>query len=596
MKHYQVRFQPDDKQITIHHGATLLETAGLVGIILSNPCGGAGRCGKCRVRLLPSQKEVLACQYVIEHDTEVFVPDTSRFFEQKILEHGLNQEVLADPAVRKVFISKPVSTLEDFLTVIEQYTRQPHHIDKNLQNEYAKKKIAFGTKVATAVLISTADSEGWSLVGIEEGDTSQNIFGAAVDIGTTTIVTRLINLQTLEVAATVSAGNPQDCYGTDVISRIGFAETDAGLIALHNSIVSCLNNLLDKAAHKAGIKTSSIYEAVIVGNTTMNHLLLKYPIRQLGQAPYRAHSLLATNQKAVQLGLDINSCGNVYTPPNIAGFVGSDTVAGALACGMDTIDTVTLLVDIGTNGEIVLGTKKRLLAASCAAGPALEGAGITCGSRAQAGAIERVIYDQDDIDIDIIGRTNPATICGSGLIDAIAVLLDIGIIDATGRFADSDKLAAMMLPKKLTKRLIVYRNEPAFILAGNSHSENAVILTQKDVRQIQLAKGAIQAGILLLLKQAGYDSTRIQQIFLAGAFGNYIQKENTLRIGLLPSISVEKIHFVGNAAGSGAQMMLINRLTRKLAEQLAQKIEYLEIAHRDEFQDIFSQSLFFPEK
>jgi uncharacterized 2Fe-2S/4Fe-4S cluster protein (DUF4445 family) len=495
-----------------------------------------------------------------------------------------------------VFISKPVSTLEDFSTVIEQYTGQPPHIDKNLQNEYAKKQITFGIKEATAVLISTADSEGWSLVGIEEGDTSESIFGVAVDIGTTTIVTRLINLQTLEVAATVSAGNPQDRYGTDVISRIGFAETDAGLTALHNSIVSCLNNLLDKTAQKAGIKTGSIYEAVIVGNTTMNHLLLKYPTRQLGQAPYEAYSLLPTNQKATELGLHINPAGTLYTPPNIAGFVGSDTVAGALACGMDTIDTVTLLVDIGTNGEIVFGTKKCLFAASCAAGPALEGAGITCGSRAQAGAIERVIYDQDDIDIDVIGRTKPATICGSGLIDAVAVLLDTGIIDATGRFADSDELAAMMLPQKLTKRLIVHRNEPAFMLAGNSHSENAVILTQKDVRQIQLAKGAIQAGILLLLKQAGYDAPRIQQIFLAGAFGNYIQKENALRIGLLPNISVEKIHFVGNAAGSGAQMMLINRLTRKLAEELAQKIEYIEIAHRDEFQDVFSQSLLFPEK
>ncbi|MBL7215450.1 MAG: DUF4445 domain-containing protein [Phycisphaerae bacterium] len=604
MKHYQVHFQPDDKQVTIHHGATLLEAAGLVGIILSNPCGGAGRCGKCKVRLMPSKKEVFACQYAIEHDIEVFIPDSSRFFKQKILEHGITQDVLVNPAVQKIFTNNPVSGLEELSKIITRKLREPCYIDKDMEDKYVKNQTSSNHAGITAVLINcittgtdlSSDTISWRLVNIEEGDTTEKLFGLAVDIGTTTVVARLINLQTSQVIATVSTGNPQAHYGIDVISRIGFTETDAGGATLHETIISCLNNLCDEAARQAGIETNHIYEIVIAGNTTMNHLLLKYPVRQLGQAPYQAHSLLSTNQKASKVGLYINPAGHVYTPANIAGFVGSDTVAAALACGLDSTDAVTLLVDIGTNGEIVLGTKDHLWAASCAAGPALEGAGITFGSRAQSGAIERVIYDQNDIDIDVIGQTKAATICGSGLIDAVAVLLDIKIIDSTGRFTEPDELGVPMVPEKIKKRVTRYQNEPAFVLTGKDNSETAVLLTQKDVRQIQLAKAAIQAGILLLLKKAGYDQIQIQQILLAGAFGNYIQKENAIRIGLLPNIAVEKIHFVGNAAGSGAQMILINRATRKLAEQLARQIEYLEIAHQTEFQEVFSECLLFPKK
>lgn len=603
MKHYQVRFQPDNKMVVIHHGATLLEAAGLVGIILSNPCGGAGRCGKCKVRLLPSQKEVLACQYTVEHDLEVFVPDTSRFFKQKILEHGIDQHIIDDLAVEKIFIRETVTNLKDLSRVITGNFRLPHRIDKALQNNEIRQQLTACRNGLTAILVSgidetDADSETghWWLVGFEEGDTTEKIYGIAVDIGTTTVVARLVNLQTLDVVATVSAGNPQDRYGADVISRIGFAETDDRLKTLHETIVSCLNALFDEAAQKAGIQPKHIYEAVIAGNTTMNHLLLKHPIRQLGQAPYKAHSLRPTSQRSGELGLHINRCGRIYTPPNIAGFVGSDTVAAALACGLDTVDILTLLVDIGTNGEIVLGAKDHLYAASCAAGPALEGTGLTCGSRAQAGAIERIIIDQNDIDIDVIGQNKPTSICGSGLIDAVAVLLDTGIIDATGRFNEPQELTAPVTPEKIAQRVTTYKKEPAFVLAGAENPENRVLLTQKDIRQIQLAKAAIQAGILLLLKEAGYETTHIQQVLLAGAFGNYIQKDNAVRIGMLPDIPVEKIHFVGNAAGSGAHMMLVNRMTRKIAEQLARKIEYLEIAHREEFQTVFTDCLLFPEK
>jgi uncharacterized 2Fe-2S/4Fe-4S cluster protein (DUF4445 family) len=298
------------------------------------------------------------------------------------------------------------------------------------------------------------------------------------------------------------------------------------------------------------------------------------------------------------MGLDINPAGNINVLPNIAGFVGSDTVAASLACSLDITTTNTLLVDIGTNGEIVYATQSNLLAASCAAGPALEGAGILFGSRAQSGAIERILFDGKDIDIDLIGTGPALTICGSGLIDAVAVMLELEIIDSTGRFYESTELNPL-LPDTIRKRWISHHNEPAFLLAGtynNKQWDNAVFLSQKDIRQLQLAKAAIRAGIELLLKKAHTDVSHIQQLLLAGAFGNYIRKESAVRIGLLPAVPLEKIHFVGNAAGTGAEIALVSQDGRKLAKHLAQEINYVEIAHETEFQMFFSEFLIFPEK
>lgn len=596
MKHFQVHFHPDNKHVRIHRGANLLEAAGLAGIVLSNPCGGIGRCGKCKVRLLPSEKEVLACQYIIEHDVEVYVPDAARYFKQQILEHGIDQDLLSDPAFRKMLIAEPFEGFDQLCDSLSQKLGASCSCTKGLTDCLTGQLDA----PATAVVRQTPDSDAdhWDLVAVENGNTTASLFGLAVDIGTTSIVAHLINLQTSETLATVSESNPQAQYGADVISRIGFAESAEGAEKLQQAVISCLNSLIAKAAGEAGVETDAIYDIVIASNTTMNHLLLQYPVGQLGQSPYQAHSLLAANTSPTELGLTINPAGNVHTIANIAGFVGSDTVAAASACAMDACKTPTLLVDIGTNGEIVLSTQQHLLAASCAAGPALEGAGIEFGTRAQVGAIERVIYNDENIDVDVIGNTEAASICGSGLIDAVATLLDLEIIDITGRFATQEEMD-LFLAEKIRQRVITHNNEPAFVLAGQYIEQtwhNKVLITQKDVRQFQLAKAAIQAGISLLLKTAGQKEEQIGQILLAGAFGNYIQKENAVRIGLLPKVGIEKIHFVGNAAGSGAQMALVSRSARTLVNKLAEKIDYVEIAHQTEFQMIFSECLLFPEK
>lgn len=533
MQHFSVTFRPDDKQISIHQGATLLEAAGQAGVILNTSCGGKGICGKCKVSLhrdKPSDPagEVLACQYRIQSDIVVDVPLDSKLFELRILTGGIDKETGLQPEITPDTRCKKGRTL-----------------------------------------------------------------GLAVDIGTTTVVAKLIDLSDGRCIAEAGAVNPQIRYGDDVISRICYAEAAPELAELNHLIIDCLNKLTAKLCKHACADSSDIYNACVVGNTAMNHIFLKLPITQLGRSPYKAFSVDAYDIPAAKTGLKINPVANVHTVENIAGFVGSDTTAVAVAVDIGSAKEGTLVIDIGTNGEVVLAAAGKLYAASCAAGPAFEGARISCGSRAVKGAIEAVIINGDDIGLDIIGNRPPASICGSGIIDAVAVLLDLGIIDSTGRFAELSKLQKH-LSAAIVSRVIEKDGQPAFVLALAKNSKATdVILTQQDVRQIQLAKAAIRTGVRLLQNKAGLKDLDIKQILLAGAFGNYIRRESALRIGLLPAVPPEHIHFVGNAACSGAQMILLSSRLRQQASKLARSIEYVEIAHEKDFVEVFADSMLF---
>ena len=544
MEHFSVTFKPDGRRISIHAGATLLEAAGQAGIILNTVCGGKGTCKKCVVNLEPDSQQVLACQYRIRSDLKVTIPPDSRFFEQKILSRGVETKTRFEPDIYKKYL-----------------------------------------KVASAA----------------------EVFGLAVDIGTTTVVAKLIDMVTGQCRATQATVNPQSRYGDDVISRIDYARTDATLAELQKVIIDCLNELTAKLCKEVTIDPQKIYEMCAVGNTTMNHIFLRLPVTQLGMAPYKAFSVDAKDASPDELGLGLNPAGNIHTVENIAGFVGSDTTAVALAAGIDSANEMTLVVDIGTNGELVLGTKDKLYAASCAAGPALEGARITCGSRAVEGAIEAVVANDSrqggcrkascglrhDIDLDVIGNCPPLSICGSGLIDAVAVLLNLGIIDKTGRFSKVTLLKDKV-PEPILARMVEHGGQPAFCLHRAANvSERDVVLTQADIRQVQLAKAAIRAGTKLLQKKIGLEDCDIKHILLAGAFGNYIRRESALRVGLLPDVPPERIVFVGNAASSGAQMLLLSRRFRALAGKLARKIQYVEIAHQPDFQAVFADSMAF---
>jgi uncharacterized 2Fe-2S/4Fe-4S cluster protein (DUF4445 family) len=528
MNHFTISFKPDGKQISIHQGATVMEAAGQAGIILNTFCGGIGTCKKCMIKIEPSGEEVLACQYRIKSDLTVTIPEDSRFFEHKILTHGIEREIDQADSIYEKYLAK-----------------------------------------------TSADK----------------IFGIAVDIGTTTVVAKLVNMIDGRCLASEAELNPQSKYGDDVISRIAYAHNEKNLSELHLVITDCINKLMAKLCDKAGIEADCIYEMCIVGNTTMNHIFLELPVSQLGQSPYQAFSVDSYDLPAEKLNISMNPAGNIHTVENIAGFVGSDTTAVALAIDIDSAEEMTLVIDIGTNGEIVLGTKDKLYSASCAAGPALEGARITCGSRATEGAIEAVVVNDDDIDLDVIGNCPARSICGSGLIDAVAVLLELGVIDLTGRFVDPEKLKGNISPA-IFSRINEKDGEPAFVLFENDDG-GRVFLRQKDIRETQLAKAAIRAGIKLLQNKIGLEDDDIKHVLLAGAFGNYIRKESALRIGLLPKVPLERIVFVGNAASSGARMTLISQHYRDKSRELSKKIEYVEIAHEPEFQDVFADSILF---
>jgi len=529
VKHFNIIFEPDGKRISIHEGATLLEAAGQAGIILNAVCGGKGICKKCLVSIQPSGEQVLACQYHIQSDITVTIPAASRFFEQRILTTGIGTQAEIQPDIYKEYLDT-----------------------------------AAGGK----------------------------ILGVAVDIGTTTIVAKMIDMTNGQSLATSADLNPQARFGDDVISRIAYAKNEKKLAELHKLIIDCVNELISRLCEQASAQPAQIYEMCIVGNTTMGHIFLKLPITQLGQAPYKAFSLDAKDVAAKETFLQINPAGNIHTVENIAGFVGADTTAVALATGINSAEEITLAVDIGTNGEIVLAAGDKLYAASCAAGPALEGARITCGSRAAEGAIEAVVVGDDDIVLDVIGGGLARSICGSGLIDAVAALVNLDIIESSGRFAHPGTLKGK-LPLAIFSRIAEQGGQPAFVLASGEAGGQRVFLTQEDIRQVQLAKAAIRAGTKLLQKKLGLGDSDIKQIFLAGAFGNYIRKESALRVGLLPDVPAERIHFVGNAAASGAQMILLSRRWRRLAKDLARKIEYVEIAHEKDFPDVFAESMKF---
>ncbi len=528
MKHFRVVFQPDGQEISIHQGATLVEAAGQAGIVLNTSCGGRGTCAKCTVRLEPSGQDVLACQHTVQSDLTVRVPAQSRFYAHKILEHGLD---------RTAGLNR---------TIVDKY-----------------RPLAGPT----------------------------DIYGVAIDIGTTTVVAKLIDLADGRCMATRAMLNPQTRFGDDVISRISHGESQAGLAELRQVIVDGVNELIAGLCGAVRIDANAIYEASVVGNTTMSHLFLGFPVAQLGQAPYRAHSVEAHDTPPKDLGVTMNPAGNVHTAQNIAGFLGSDTTAVALAVDMGSAMQMTLVVDIGTNGELVLGTGEQLFAASCAAGPALEGARIRCGSRAVEGAIEAVVIDNDDISLDVIGGAVPLSICGSGLIDAVAVLLELGVVDATGRFASLEEVETNC-SETVASRLTEFEAQPAFCLARDEQtSEPTVVLTQKDVREFQLAKGAIQAGTRILLAKMGIDAAALEHVLLAGAFGNYIRPSSAVRVGLLPNVPLERIQFVGNAAASGAQMLLLSDECRTTAAALTQKIRYVEIAHEKTFSEVFAEAM-----
>lgn len=606
----RVTFQPEGRTVHVLEGSLLLEAAGRAGIVLDTPCGGQGTCGKCRVVIRQnatapreadgrhfSEEELqsgvrLACRTPATADMVVEVPAGARLFEQRILTEGRGREVALEPTVAKHAVNLPEPSLKDqradadrLIEAIGRDLDVPRHVLAALPDFFRQHPEGLTAVVAEDRIIA-----------LEAGDTTDRNYGIAFDIGTTTVAGFLMDLHAGREIAVAARTNPQVAYGDDVVARIKHAaEHRDGLQELQARVVACLNEIIAECCDRADIACEHLYEATVAGNTTMNHLLLGLNPAYVAQAPYVAVLRRPVNVGAGELGLRIHPHGLVHALPNIAGFVGSDTIGVILSAGIHEAKKPVLAVDIGTNGELVLGHSGRLIACSTAAGPAFEGARITFGMRAASGAIEKVLVN-DDIEYNVIGDVPPRGLCGTALIDLVAELLRVGVIEPTGRILPTDELPASA-PPKLRKRLRQDDNGWAVVVADAEETQidGPILLTQRDIRELQLAKGAIAAGINILLREMELEIGELDHILLAGAFGNFIRRNMAMRIGLLPAAPRERIRYIGNAAGAGARLALLSRRCKEEADRISDRAEYLELAGRADFQMEFASAMMFPE-
>ena len=615
MERFEVLFQPDGLRVKVDSGTLLTEAMKTAGLSIQLLCGGIGKCGKCIVEIHPDAPEPtgfdlqhlseddlrhgkrLACQTQVDRKMSVLISSNIRVLDGKILVDGLERSFDLKPSIIKMYVELPEPSLEDQAADLFRVKRAVGfpggscpEFDISLIRELYD--ILRDSDFKVTVVISDG-----RVVNVEPGDTSGRLYGIAFDLGTTTVVGTVIDLLDGSELAHASRLNAQIVYGEDTISRIKHAiENREGRHDMIDKIHGVVNEIIAEASELAGIRTDEIYEAVFAGNTTMSHLFLGFNPEGLSKIPFVPVTNSAVNLRAQDAGIDINPQGNIYVLPNIAGFVGSDTVAVMLACNYIEPGPVQLAVDVGTNGELALRHNGALTVCSTAAGPALEGAALTCGMRAAKGAIEHVRITPDEMEIDVIGDSEPVGMCGSGIIDLLAELLETGIVDTLGRILSTEELRDT-IPGYLLKHVTTVDDEPAFIInpesTGGTKSKD-IVLTQKDIRQIQLAKGAISSGINLILKSSGLTADDLDEILLAGAFGNYIRKSSAQRIGLLPGIPPERIRFVGNAASTGAKMALLSDAVREDADLVRQKAKHLELAALPEFMNEYADSMLFP--
>lgn len=606
-----VKFLPHEKEVQIPPGSSLFTAAIAADIALESNCGGKGTCGKCRMKILSGSREkptvtendhfsgeelasgwALACQCLAQEDMIVEVHTQKDALGRKASLHAQSPAALLNPSVNKVFLKIAPPTATDQTADFERLLRYLPGLEIRANWKvltYLPRVLRNADYQFTAVLA------GNHLVAIEPGDTCGHQFGLALDIGTTTIAGSLLDLISGKTIAASAVTNPQNIFGADVISRINYAsEGPENLKQLQEKVMGAINCLIAELIAEDNLLHSEIYAAVIVGNTTMSHLFLGIDPSFLAPAPFVPVFAQSLDVRAEQLGMKIHPAGRVAVLPNIAGYVGSDTVGVMLATQIDRRKGLCLIVDLGTNGEIVLAHEGRVLTCSTAAGPAFEGAHIRQGMRAAEGAIESV-HIGAGVKLEVIGNVSPRGICGSGLIDAVAEMLRAGILDPDGLFRPSDSNTANLDPL-LRERIRRSKNGCEFVLAPHAFSgiNGDIVISQADIQELVLAKAAIYAGIQVLLKEMGVTERAITEILLAGAFGNYIKKESALAIGLLPRIALNKIHSVGNAANEGAKLALLSQKEQARALSLARRAEHVELSNRPDFTEEFLNALSFP--
>ncbi|MGC8781640.1 MAG: ASKHA domain-containing protein [Anaerolineae bacterium] len=657
----RVVFQPSGRQADVPVGTTLLDAARAMGVEIEAICNGRQTCGKCQVVIeegffpkhgissaadhltpidgreskywadhprLPGRR--LACSCEVLGDLMVYVPEESQAHKQVVRKAATERAITVDPAVRLYYVEIQPPTLEHQLGDWDRLAAE-------LAGRFGLRNLRLDP-VLLGSLQEIVRQEDWrvtvtvwqdrEVVRVQPGY-REELYGLAVDIGTTTIAMHLCDLRTGAVLATVSRMNPQVAYGEDLMSRVSYADNrEDGLATLHGAVIAALNELAEEAAAEADITTEAITDIVLVGNSVMHHILLNIPPRQLGQSPFGPAVSDAVDLKARDLGLKLAPGAQAHVLPLEAGHVGADNVAVMLAERPDQApaDEIWLIVDVGTNGELLLGNSRRLCSASSPTGPAFEGAQIRHGMRAAAGAIERVRVDPETLEVNfkVIGRAEwsadwgqgrngagddetetPAErrerkrkallgegpilatgICGSGIIEAVAELFMAGVLTPDGRFA----------PEVQSPRLIWQGSKAEFVLAWPHQTSTGrpIVITSDDVRAIQLGKAALYSGARLMMERLGVD--HVDKVLLAGAFGSYIDPKHAMIIGMIPDADLTKVHTVGNSAGDGARIALLNRAQREEARRLARWVEYMAVALEPRFQDAFVEALPLPHK
>jgi len=633
----RVTFLPDQKGVEVDEGVTLFKAAEQAGVYLNSLCGGEGVCGKCRVQVSKGKAKadkhsitffskeeiqngyVLACQTQVKDDLEVVIPPESRLEEEQILTGSLLKEQstwrgtspitysepdwvslarrpndpasLFQPLVSKVYLELPEPSVDDNIPDTARIVRElreklkysSYEIPLSCLQDLSMRLRRQGWKITATV---ARHNNIGRILQIEAGDTADRNYGVALDVGTTTVVVQLVHLKTGQVVGVKGSHNLQARYGEDVLSRIAFVCGKGSLEVLQQAVVENINTLIQTLVREKDIDVEDITSIVAAGNTTMSHLLFGLTPCFIRDDPYVPTVDLYPQILANEVGININPRGVLQVMPSVASYVGGDTVAGVLACGLADKSETTCLIDIGTNGEIVIGNNEWMLSCTASAGPAFEGGDIKCGMRATRGAIQRVEISNGRLTYETIGQAQARGICGSGLIDLIYELARNKILDIDAKFR----------PSVQDKRIIQENGEREYIVAFPEETETgrALVIAQTDIDNIMRSKGAIFAAIKSLTDYAGLTFNELNKIYVAGGFGNYLNIDKAVGIGLLPDIPREMIEFIGNSSLMGARMALVSSYSFEKAISISQEITNIELSRFAPFADEYMAALYLP--
>ena len=619
---FKIHFLPNDTFVDVNDGSTVLDAAHKANIYINSICGGDGICGKCKVILssgtvdaLPTKQlsneevekdYILACEASVTSDLQILVPQETRLEGKKILldqneQHSMTWKAILDQAkfkhdalVKKICLKMEPPTMDDNVADHErlyQAIMMKQGIELNvMQTGYRiLKKLPEVLRQNDWTVTVTLGHRGkiLEIIDVQPGDTSNLNYGVAIDVGTTTVVASLLEMETSKVVDSEAVYNTQMKFGEDYIQRIIYAIQNDALDEMQRSIVTDINKLISTLVERNSIDLENITAIVCAGNTAMHHFLLGLDPERIRKEPYIPTANFIPPIRAIQLGIDINCRGLLYTLPSVAAYVGADITSGATAIRLDREEMPTLLIDIGTNGEVVLGNKEWMVCCSASAGPAFEGSSIKHGMRAAKGAIEIMhITKEHEVSFSAIGNVPPRGICGSGLLDCIAEMLRSGIIDRSGNFQKGIK----------TDKLRQRDDEYEFVLINKEETgiDSEIVITQADIANLIRSKGAIYAAVSLLIESMGLSIDDVHCVYLAGGFGNYLNVRNAITIGMLPDMPASRIKFVGNTSLTGAKMALLSEEAFETVQSIASQMTYFDLMGNQKYMEEFMSANFLP--